>query len=367
MTIRPAVGSDPKENAALQYWLAFELLRTAAPRIDHDVDNATTDHIQFGFGVPVSEQLRARVSGDVERAIRHLYRAAKLPYCEWGTDLRKDGPRVAAPYGGDAHQLARYPLLQARWQFEQSQWSDGIHNVMATMVMARHIGRDKIWFNVHYGCMIENMCVSTAAVYLPRMPDLAREDLLKKLAALPTFTTMREVVEHYEDATQWMIDTVKHTGPEELSDIVAKLLSPDAARMLFQCRNGAHGVEQIAREANRLRPECLSLLSLRPDDFVREFNARIQPRVEANPLLGELGPFYRTMRHEECTAACRLAMLKAGIDVLRTGENALEKHPDAYGDGSFACTPFEGGFNLCSDLVYGEAGHINLDFGTSRN
>ena len=68
---------------------------------------------------PSGAQLAKFFQGDGERAFVHLHRGAKSSVCDWATDLRKDGPRVAAPYGQKAHELARLALLRG-WRFNMA-------------------------------------------------------------------------------------------------------------------------------------------------------------------------------------------------------------------------------------------------------
>src|SRR5262249_8941761 len=161
--------------------------------------SATTNDERIGFGVPVGSQLARYFQGNGERALLHLHRGARSSSCDWATDLREDGPCVAAPYGQKAHALARLALLRARWRFEQGDWDGGTDDVIATMRLGRHIGRGRIWYNLHFGCMLEAMSTGTSAFYLHRMPDGARERLARQLELLPSVTSMREVALYYEE------------------------------------------------------------------------------------------------------------------------------------------------------------------------
>ena len=108
-SINPATevgAAENSGNAALQYWLAFALCPP-----EKAIGSATTDDEEVGYGVPVGAQLAKFFQGDGERALVHLHRGAKSSVCDWATDLRKDGPRVAAPYGQKAHELARLALI----------------------------------------------------------------------------------------------------------------------------------------------------------------------------------------------------------------------------------------------------------------
>ena len=93
-------------------WLAF----SQCPPLTDALSGATSDDPKYGFAVPVSWQMGEIFVGDGDRALVHLHRGAVLSRCDWGTDLRRDGPNVTsrnAPYGQKAQVLARLALLRA--------------------------------------------------------------------------------------------------------------------------------------------------------------------------------------------------------------------------------------------------------------
>lgn len=338
---------EESQNAALQYWVAFAL----CPPDTETLSAATTDHEKYGFGVPVSQELAKSFRGDGERALVHLHRGAKLRSCEWATDLRRDGPKVAAPYGRKARVLARVALLRARWRFEHGDWDRGIEDVIATMMLARHIGRGKIWYNLYFGCQIEAMAIGTAAFYSPRMPEESRGRLARTLKSLPPFTSMREVVLYQEGAIDWAIDNFKRAEKEgRLPELVASICEEDAKKVLATARD-AEALCKLAEAGRPLAREIAEALSLRSDEYDRVFKKQFAPRLDANPIAARLGPDYENARDEESHAHCRLVLLRTGLGVLRRGKAALKDHPDPYGDGPFEYKALDGGFELGSALV----------------
>lgn len=351
--------ADESRNAALQYWVAFAL----CPPETEAMSAATTVDERFGFGIPVSQELAKCLRGNAESALVHLHRAAKLESCDWATDLRRDGPNVAAPYGRKAHAFARVALLRARWRFEHGDWDSGIEDVIATMKMGRHIGRGKIWYNLHFGCMIETMAIGTAAFYCPRMPEESRERLAGALESLPPFTSMREVALYYEDAIDWATENFKRAEQEgRLPELVASICSAEDAKKVLAMAGNAEALCKLAEAGRPLAREIAESLSLRADEYDRVFMKRFAPRLEANPIAAVLGPAYDLARGEESTAHCRLVFLQTALDVLRRGRAALDDHPDPYGDGPFEYKALDGGFELGSALAYRNL-RIRMRFG----
>src|SRR5262245_24343949 len=197
-------------NAALQYWLAFAL----CPEQTKVIADATSDDEKVGYGIPVSQSLSQNLQGDTAEALIYLHRGAQLDACEWGVDVRKDGPNVPHPYCEKAHALARVSLLRARWRFEHGDWDGGIEDVVDTMKLARHLSRDRISRTVHYACMLEAMATKTADVHLPGMPEHHRVGLAARLDKLPPLTSMRDAVLYQTNAIDWAIDRFKQAGTE---------------------------------------------------------------------------------------------------------------------------------------------------------
>ena len=127
------------------------------------------------------------------------------------------------------------------------------------MMLGRHIGRGKIWHNVHFGCMLEAMATGTAAFYLPRMPETARQRLTRDLGLLPPPTSMREVVLHYEEnAFDWAIDNFERAEKEgRLLELVASISGKENAKKALELAHDADGMIKLARAGRQLRINSL--------------------------------------------------------------------------------------------------------------
>ena len=353
------------ENAASQYWLAFSECRSHA----QCVDLATGDDEKFGFAVPVGEELASYFQGHGEQALIYLHRGAALSRCEWGTDLRKGPVRGFAGsqiYGEKAHYLARVALLRARWRFEHGDWDGGIDDVMATLALGRHLGRDKICVSVHFGCMLTGMSTFTPAVYLRQMPAQARRRLARQLKALPPATPMREVVLNHKKLIDWAIEKFQNAkDQEQLFALLVSISDQPYAEKIFQLADTAARLVKLAEAARPLADQIADATSLRPDAYDKLYQEQFAPQLAANPLAEPLGSWYLEARDEESTGDCRIALLLAAIDIVDRGEIALKDHPDPYGDGLFRYSPFDDGFQLGSKLVYGDLG-VEMDFGLRK-
>ncbi len=359
---RPATATESSQNAALQYWLAFELSPDVRKK---SIWNASSDDPLYGFRVPVSPGRARFFQVEGALALRHLHRGAQMPDCEWGVDLRKDGMTVASRHGEKARGLAALAMLRARWYFEQEQWNKGIDDIIATMVMGRHIGRDMVHYNINYGCMVENLCVTTAAIYLPRMPEAARRTLSTKLDLLPQFTPMRDIIRNWEKTIVWAIEAFPQAESEgRLNELLTRILGAKETEALLHHAGDAAGLVTLSEQSRPILRECAEFAKESPQEYERLFKERIQPKLDENPVASIFVSSFDTARGEESTAHCRLAFLKTALDIMSRGDSALVDHPDPYGTGPFGYREFDGGFELCSALFYYSS--ICLDVGMRK-
>jgi hypothetical protein len=362
-------ADEPSRNAALQYWLAFALIPQEG-RESKLLNSATSDDPAVGFGVRLTPELaRLCQREQPAEALARLHRGSRLTDCNWGTDFAREGP-TSASYADKAHKLARLALLRARWRFEQGKWDDGVDDVIATMILARHLGRDKASPALHFGVMIESMSVKTAAVYLPAMPDAARTRFSAKLAALPAVTSMTDVFRKYEEAVDWFVEDFRQAGKRGrlLARLESAMSSPEHAKGVLSEVGDAEGLVRFAPEARALLREGGKAMELGVDEFRQVFATRFAPKVGKNPLIRAMGiPAFNEEYDEQAVGRCRLALLKAGIDVLTRGQPALADHSDPYGKGPFGYTAFAGGFELRSRLAVPAGAKerlvLSLDFG----
>ncbi|MCA9095209.1 MAG: hypothetical protein KDA68_17100 [Planctomycetaceae bacterium] len=359
-------GSD---NAAIHYWVAFSYCSKFAQ--NRNIQEATVYETDTGFGVPVSEELARVLNGQVEYGLQELHRGSKLSRCDWATDFRADGPFVRPPQGDMAHGLARVSLLRARWRFERKEWNKGIDDVVATFILARQIGRDQYWANLHNGCMIENMCTSTISVYLLEMPESARDYLEKELESLPKFTPMKEAILASDELIEWAIQAAKEADKAgELEKFVSKLIVDDDPDELKKVMNQVGDLDGLIRKIESVRPLVLKLAeatALAPAQYERHFNEHFESEFKQNPLAGILiNADAFGCRSEEGAAHCRLEALKTAIDIQRRGKSALADHPDPYGTGPFGYEKSGTGYRLRSEFRYEGKLELEMTYGTSR-
>lgn len=365
-------GADDKrpgcENAALHYWVAFDLCSELRQNVR--VQRATVYTTETGFGVPVTEELARVLNDRVEKGLTELHRGSKLSKCNWSTDFRADGLFIVAPHGEKAHGLARVSLLRARWRFERNEWEKGIDDVIATFVLARHIGSDEYWANIHFGCMLETMCTSTIAVYLLQMPESARDELAKRIDSIPKFTSMREAILKSEELIEWAIEGANQADhAQRLKEFVSQLLSGDKD-LLKKIANQTETLDDVVKLIESVRPLVRKLAdatTLPPAEYERHYRDHLESEFKRNPLaIVLINADAYGCRSEESAAHCRLEALKTAIDIQRRGKLALEDHPDPYGAGPFGYLEMSNGYQLTSEFRYTGKTKLNMIFGSTK-
>jgi hypothetical protein len=289
---------------------------------------------------------------NLSEALVRLHQGSALPDCSWGTNPGQEWT-LYARHAELARMLADISVLRARWGFENGQWDDGINDVIATMMLSRHIGRDPHSVGLHHGVQIESISIRAAGAYLPQMPRAARDQLAAKLDALPRVTTMTELFNHYASSVDWVVTELRQAEtegrfPERLQTMFG--LPSDEAHAILQRVRSAEGLRKLAPDARRLLHEAGEAMAL----GVEEFRGKARPRLESafkdNPLAELISTGLDYEYDEQAVGRCRFAMLKAAIDVVANGQSALSRHPDPYGS-AFRYSPFPGGFELRSDFT----------------
>src|SRR5438874_4278527 len=125
--------SKPDDNAALQYWRAFAMMPT--------LDDYSRPKIDTWDTVAVSDSLRTLLK-TYANSIHLAHLGAAEPRCDWGIAMDVDGPFTLLPYLGRGRELSMAMLLAARVDFADGKRPAGVHNLIATIALARHLGAD---------------------------------------------------------------------------------------------------------------------------------------------------------------------------------------------------------------------------------
>ena len=334
-------------NAALTYWQAFATM----PGLNDHKTGKRVIEASYDEGIlrPIDEQLAKYLEmGGSRTALQLLHRAAGMSYCDWGLDLKKDGLEVRLGHVDKARPMMRLCLARARYRFEEGRDREGVDDVVATMALGRHLSSDGVAASLFAGYNLEHMGGYIAAAYLPKMSPEGLEYLSKGLDRLPPYPSLRGVLANERCYLDWLVDKYRAADETRRRELCRMLTDSDEAADTL-CNAD---VLELAADLRPLYEEIGPLASLPLEELRKAVEQRIAPKVEANPLAQVMFPDLVTMRTGDVFHRCRQALLRAAIDVVRRGTDALEDHPDPHGDAPFEYEAFDGGFELRSQLEY---------------
>jgi hypothetical protein len=121
-------------------------------------------------------------------------------------------------------------------------------------------------------------------------------------------------------------------------------------------------IAQRAAELRQVYGRMEQLMSLSKDEMVKIHKKQLQ----SNPLAKAVLSYFPGARDAEKTQECRQLLLKAAIDVVLRGKDALADYRDPFGDGPFQHKPTDGGFELRSKKYLGEKQWLSLRVGVTR-
>src|SRR5262245_2834634 len=181
----PGTGDD--QNAATYYRKAFALLPAMSPSEQAVLIDA--------LAAPLDETALGILRRSAP-ALQEWRRGTLLPRCDWNRDWQKE---QAFPDAVAQDQVARLSCLRARSCFEQGRGREATSDLLARIVMARHIGRNGPAFEIILQFAFEGRAVLVAGAYLPRQDADTVRDLAAQLNRLPEPGNLREAMRHEKE------------------------------------------------------------------------------------------------------------------------------------------------------------------------
>jgi len=334
-------------NAALVYWQAFALM----PKLtDSKTAGQRAEAIDYqGIDKPVDEESQKFLDQWASKySLRMLHRGAEIDRCDWGLDLRRDGGELVLPHVDNARHLMRLSLLRARNHFDHGRYVEGIDDAIATMRLARHVGRDDVTVSLLGSYSIEHLAAFVVAAYLPKMPPESLDLLAKRLAALPAHASMSQAMANEQFLLDWFIAEYEKADPKRRLQLCRTLTGSDEKAKILASAD----VLKLAADLRPLFADLPRLSSLPLDQLENAFKEQVNPKLRSNPLGEVLFPHLLAARRGEAGNQCRNLLLMAAVDVARRGPAALKDHRDPFGKGPFAYAAYDGGFELWSQWEF---------------
>ena len=348
-----APPADLRNNAALDYQRAIYFMERRTDRqkqIVNSYDSPQIDH-----------DAAAQFLNSASFALNLIHRAAKQMWCDWGLRLDQDGPRTLLPYLNGIRRMAEVMLLESRVKLQDGDDSAAVDDWFCALAIGRHAGCNGIpvALLVDYG--VEAMVATNAALDLNRLDEPALTSLSAELEKLPPGGTLAQAAQVEQEITQrWILRKLQRPGGQNPNDSLKKLLQAVAGPSLANervdaalaaCGGTADGLAQRLLALEPLYARIASTIALPYDQFVKQW-PDLQHDIDADPVARVIiMSRYPQLVRSHAMAQAQLAMFEAAIDVVRKGPDALQSHPDPFGNGPFTYRQTPRGFELTSALI----------------
>ena len=351
-------------NAALRYGQAFIALRRGVG----DREKLVADCLTMPLDAPARDAV-ARAA----YALRMMRDGAALPRCDWDAD-RERGIDLSLTRGDAARVLTALACLRARLRFAEGRDAEAVDDLVAATALARHVGQDGTLDSLRAGYEIERRTAEALALNLPKLDAGTVKGLTARLDALPPVARPATATTRMgENLLNWIAGEVKEANDKEsllafLSQLCgSKADAPEKNRakaraFLDACGGTAEGVLKAAGEMRRSYAEVARTLDLPPDRVARAFDREAR-KLAGNPVFGVFAPVLENVRRRQAEADVRRALLSAALAVRLGGRGALKDYPDPVAGGPFEYAPFDGGFELRSEVKGADDGPVALAAG----
>lgn len=329
------VADHHETNAALKYWQAFSTMPKVGEKLEEKLKSALKED---GFGEAIDQPL-ANLVNQSEYALRMLERGTQIRDCDWGIDMRADGAETILPHLVKARSLSRVLMVRARYRFEQKKPGEGIDDIVASLVFARHASHDGTLIGLLVGHSIEMHAGRVLAAYLPMLDQRLLERVKERLESLPPMTSTASAAESEKLFLDWGVEQIGTKGEGRLLKFCETLTTSkqQAEELLIAGGNR----EQFVRHLDALRPlydDGIGLLTLSPDEF-EAGETKLAERLQENPVSRFVFPDFGALYETKAVRECHWSLFMAAIDIQANGRTALESHEDPYGEGPFELIP----------------------------
>jgi alkylhydroperoxidase family enzyme len=344
-------GFDSDGNAALKYWQAFATLPT--------FNDAENKKLADALTTPLDDLAR-KILNDADYSLRMMHHAAALPRCDWGVS-HEEGVFTRLPQANAARVLASLACMSARTHIEAGQSVEGIDDIVAGMTLGRHCSLAGTNIMLLSGYAIEHRMIELLALQLPKLDGKLIPDLKNRLAGLPVGMTVAEATVSEEQAyLDWFVRIVRKAKDKESllaalafidNETEGKPATSGKKTLAFveECGGSVESVLRFSEETRASYRRVAKLLALPIDQFEKEFEIESKKQA-SNPVFKIFFPAIVNVRKAQARMNVRRALLSAALAVRQDGPDALKNHSDPVVGGRFEYIPFDGGFELRSNL-----------------
>ncbi len=345
----PDVPSPLAQNAALQYWIAFSQL----PATDKEHERIYNELYTISVKDPGVERLLT----SSHQSLLLMRRGSELKQCDWGLDYN-DGMGLLLPHLSKSRDLGRLAALRIRQSFEQDNMALARDDSMATMKLARYVGRDPIMICLLVRLAIEGFVIEAVAPYVPEIKASYTQSKAAFDSLPPAATLLDTISTEKKYMAGWIITHIKHEEarqPGSWRNLWQNLLSGDGETKIPDSVKNIATIGEALKMVEDLLPvydQVAHYLSLPNEQFDKEYSAFKEKLKATQPFAGVLLPSIDQIRAKEQRGQAKLELLLAGIAVVEGGPEKLKEIKDPFGSGPFEYQALNKGFELKSKLMF---------------
>ncbi|MEI8382854.1 MAG: hypothetical protein WCJ09_22225 [Planctomycetota bacterium] len=243
----------PVANAAVIYWQAFAVMPTLTEEERAAFEAAVKDHRS-----KVTPELTPVVTR-FQNALKEMRRGTKATDCDWELDY-SEGPHLLLPHLQKARELARAATLRARIRFAAGEVDAAVDDVLATLILGRHCGRNPIVIGVLVNIALEKLGIDVLAEHLPMLSAKQLDGVTNSLANLPPMASIAECMKTEGESFCGWIERTLDAEDQKLKDPAAGVKLLDA---LHQAGIGEKPVaNDSATNDEKVRSEILKTMTV---------------------------------------------------------------------------------------------------------
>jgi len=339
--------SELGQNAALQYWQAFNFL----PHNDADLSKLAEWRT-----LPLDDKSESLLS-----SLRFLHAGAQIKQADWGVDLSQ-GPYTLLPFLNKSRPLTQQACLRVRFDIAQKKYGDAVEHGCDALVAARHVTNPPVMISYLVCFANERDATDALCTGLNSFDPDSLTRLITRLDNLPPMPTLSDSLKLERAMTvEWSIKKVRSAGPnpnwhDTLGFLGIREGKPDLNAVDQYVKEAGGTPDSVAAKLQALLPiyeeaQKLDAANLSQPEFNKQAQALLS-KYSSNPFASPILPNLTAVHDNIIAAQTRLTLLRAAIAVTQHGPDAAKQFTDPSDHHPFTYQPTPKGFTLTSTILF---------------
>jgi hypothetical protein len=343
----PTTFTPLGQNAALQYWQAFNFLPP---------DQADLEKLSEWRTLPLDDRSEGLIGN-----LRFLHAGAQIKQADWGVDLSQ-GPYTLLPFLNRSRPLTHQACLRVRFDISRMKYADAVEHGCDALVAARHVTNPPVMI-AYLVCFADERDTTDAlCTGLNSFDPESLARLTTRLDNLPPMPTLSDSLNLERSMTvEWAIKKVRSAGPnpnwrDTLGFLGIREGQPDMNAVDQYVKRAGGTPDAVAAKLEALLPfykeaQTLDAANLSQSEFNKQAQTLLS-RYASNPFASPILPNLTAVHDNIIAAQTRLTLLRAAIAVTQHGPDAAKQFTDPSDHHPFTYQPHTQGFTLTSTIIF---------------